>query len=221
MNHEMIHYIRKANPAGYDAMRELVFKLANKSGVDMEKRMAEYEEEYGEVYGEDTRMADIMEEMVADGFQKIVENEADLKEFLTELHRKDKTLFDKIREFLEKMGETIKALFEDNTYADFAEDLGKDLENIKQLRKVFAEVMADTGRMEEGEGRAEQTSEAKFSLTGKTEDGMEVYETSEDIKKMPYAERMKLFVSLMEKRVPRQNSKIQQKRKGVLCSIRK
>ena len=198
MNHEMIHYIRKANPAGYDAMRELVFKLANKSGVDMEKRMAEYEEEYGEVYGEDTRMADIMEEMVADGFQKIVENEADLKEFLTELHRKDKTLFDKIREFLEKMGETIKALFEDNTYADFAEDLGKDLENIKQLRKKFAEVLADTGRMEEGEGRAEQTSEAKFSLTGKTEDGMEVYETSEDIKKMPYAERMKLFVSLME-----------------------
>ena len=198
MNHEMIHYIRKANPAGYDAMRELVFKLANKSGVDMEKRMAEYEEEYGEVYGEDSTMADIMEEMVADGFQKIVENEADLKEFLTELHRKDKTLFDKIREFLEKMGETIKALFEDNTYKEFAEDLSKDLENIKQLRKKFAEVLADTGRMEEGEGRAEQTSEAKFSLTGKTEDGMEVYETSEDIKKMPYAERMKLFVSLME-----------------------
>lgn len=198
MNHEMIHYIRKANPAGYDAMRELVFKLANKSGVDMEKRMAEYEEEYGEVYGEDIRMADIMEEMVADGFQKIVENEADLKEFLTELHRKDKTLFDKIREFLEKMGETIKALFEDNTYKEFSEDLSKDLENIKQLRKKFAEVLADTGRMEEGEGRAEQTSEAKFSLTGKTEDGMEVYETSEDIKKMPYAERMKLFVSLME-----------------------
>lgn len=162
MNHEMIHYIRKANPAGYDAMRELVFKLANKSGVDMEKRMAEYEGEYGEVYGEDTRMADIMEEMVADGFQKIVENEADLKEFLTELHRKDKTLFDKIREFLEKMGETIKALFEDNTYADFAEDLGKDLENIKQLRKKFAEVLADTGRMEEGE--AEQTGKGKYAI---------------------------------------------------------
>ena len=162
MNHEMIHYIRKANPAGYDAMRELVFKLANKSGVDMEKRMAEYEEEYGEVYGEDTRMADIMEEMVADGFQKIVENGADLKEFLTELHRKDKTLFDKIREFLEKMGETIKALFEDNTYADFAEDLSRDLENIKQLRKKFAEVLADTGRMEEG--AAEKTGKGKYAI---------------------------------------------------------
>ena len=162
MNHEMIHYIRKANPAGYDAMRELVFKLANKSGVDMEKRMAEYEEEYGEVYGEDTRMADIIEEMVADGFQKIVENEADLKEFLTELHRKDKTLFDKIREFLEKMGETIKALFEDNTYADFAEDLSRDLENIKQLRKKFAEVLADTGRMEEG--AAEKTGKGKYAI---------------------------------------------------------
>ena len=162
MNHEMIHYIRKANPAGYDAMRELVFKLANKSGIDMEKRMAEYEEEYGEVYGEDTRMADIMEEMVADGFQKIVENEEDLKEFLTELHRKDKTLFNKIREFLEKMGETIKALFEDNTYKEFADDLSKDLENIKQLRKKFAEVLADTGRMEEG--AAEKTGKGKYAI---------------------------------------------------------
>lgn len=198
MNHEMIHYIRKANPAGYDYMRETVLKLANKNKIDIEEYMEKYREEYSEVYGEDVQMADIMEEMVADGFQKIVENEADLKEFLTELHRKDKTLFDKIREFLEKMGETIKALFEDNTYKEFSEDLSKDLENIKQLRKKFAEVLADTGRMEEGEGRAEQTSEAKFSLTGKTEDGMEVYETSEDIKKMPYAERMKLFVSLME-----------------------
>lgn len=198
MNHEMIHYIRKANPAGYDAMRELVFKIANKDGTDIEKHWANYEELCREIYGEDVAAADVMEEMVADGFQKILNNTADLKEFLTELHRKDRTLFDRIKEFLEKAGKTIKALFEDNTYTEFAEDLSKDLENIKQLRKKFAEVLADTGRMEEGEGRTEQTSEAKFSLTGKTEDGMEVYETSEDIKKMPYAERMKLFVSLME-----------------------
>lgn len=209
MNHEMIHYIRKANPAGYDAMRELVFKLANKSGVDMEKRMAEYEEEYGEVYGEDTRMADIMEEMVADGFQKIIDNKTDLKEFLGELHQKDKTIFDKIKEFLEKMEETIKALFADNTYHAFAEDLSKDLENIRKLRKKFAEVLADTGKMAEKEGtteekeegnreRATKETEAKFSLMGKTKDGIEVYETSEDIKKLPYDERMEMFVSLME-----------------------
>lgn len=161
-NHEMIHYIRKANPAGYDAMRELVFKLANKSGVDMEKRMAEYEEKYGEVYGEDTQMADIMEEMVADGFQKIVENEADLKEFLDELSKKDKTLVERIQDFFKKMEETVKALFEDNTYAEFAEDLSRDLENIKQLRKKFAEVLADTGRMEEG--AADKTGKGKYAI---------------------------------------------------------
>lgn len=162
MNHEMIHYIRKANPAGYDYMRETVLKLANKNKIDIEEYMEKYREEYSEVYGEDVQMEDIMEEMVADGFQKIVENKADLKEFVTELRRRDKTLFDKIREFLEKMGETIKALFEDNTYKEFAEDLSRDLENIKQLRKVFAEVMADTGRMEEGE--AEKTGKGKYSL---------------------------------------------------------
>lgn len=199
-NHEMIHYIRKANPAGYDAMRELVFKLANKSGVDMEKRMAEYEEEYGGVYGEDTRMADIMEEMVADGFQKIVENEADLKEFLTELHRKDKTLFDKIREFLEKMGETIKALFEDNTYKEFAEDLSKDLENIKQLRKVFAEVMADTGRMEEGE--AEQTGKGKYAIKYSEENKPFVAIEEDILNGVPRKEWTKKVKETLKKKYP-------------------
>ena len=199
-NHEMIHYIRKANPAGYDAMRELVFKLANKSGVDMEKRMAEYEEEYGEVYGEDTRMADIMEEMVADGFQKIVENEADLKEFLTELHRKDKTLFDKIREFLEKMGETIKALFEDNTYKEFAEDLSKDLENIKQLRKKFAEVLADTGRMEEGE--AEQTGKGKYAIKYSEENKPFVAIEEDILNGVPRKEWTKKVKETLKKKYP-------------------
>ena len=201
MNHEMIHYIRKANPAGYDAMRELVFKLANKSGVDMEKRMAEYEEEYGEVYGEDTRMADIMEEMVADGFQKIVENEADLKEFVTELRRRDKTLFDKIKEFLEKMGETIKALFEDNTYKEFAEDLGKDLENIKQLRKKFAEVLADTGRMEE-EGTAEQTGKGKYAIKYSEENKPFVAIEKDILDGVPQKEWTKKVKETLKKKYP-------------------
>lgn len=162
MNHEMIHYIRKANPAGYDAMRELVFKIANKDGTDIEKHWANYEELCREIYGEDVAAADVMEEMVADGFQKILNNTADLKEFLTELHRKDRTLFDRIKEFLEKAGKTIKALFEDNTYTEFAEDLSRDLENIKQLRKKFAEVLADTGRMEEG--TEEKTGKGKYAI---------------------------------------------------------
>ena len=162
MNHEMIHYIRKANPAGYDAMRELVFKIANKDGTDIEKHWANYEELCRDIYGEDVAAADVMEEMVADGFQKILNNTADLKGFLTELHRKDRTLFDRIKEFLEKAGKTIKALFEDNTYTEFAEDLSRDLENIKQLRKKFAEVLADTGRMEEG--AVEKTGKGKYAI---------------------------------------------------------
>lgn len=162
MNHEMIHYIRKANPAGYDAMRELVFKIANKDGTDIEKHWANYEELCREIYGEDVAAADVMEEMVADGFQKILNNTADLKEFLTELHRKDRTLFDRIKEFLEKAGKTIKALFEDNTYTEFAEDLSRDLENIRKLRKKFAEVLANTGRMEEG--AAEKTGKGKYAI---------------------------------------------------------
>ena len=161
VNHEMVHYIRKVNPAGYDAMRELVFKLANKSGIDMEKHMAEYEELYGDAYGEDVQMADIMEEVVADGFQKIVENEADLKEFLDEISKKDKTLVERIQDFFKKMEETIKALFEDNTYADFAEDLSRDLESCgRNLRRCWR---IPEGWKKEKAGRSRQAKRNSVS----------------------------------------------------------
>ena len=160
--------------------------------------MAEYEEEYGEVYGEDTRMADIMEEMVADGFQKIVENEADLKELLDELSKKDKTLVERIQDFFKKMEETIKALFEDNTYAEFAEDLSKDLENIKQLRKKFAEVLADTGRMEEGEGRQSRQAKRNSVSPERRRTEWKFTKPVRISKRCLMPKRMKLFVSLME-----------------------
>lgn len=200
MNHEMIHYIRKANPAGYDAMRELVFKIANKDGTDIEKHWANYEELCREIYGEDVAAADVMEEMVADGFQKILNNTADLKEFLTELHRKDRTLFDRIKEFLEKAGKTIKALFEDNTYTEFAEDLSRDLENIKQLRKKFAEVLADTGRMEEG--TEEKTGKGKYAIKYSEENKPFVAIEKDILDGVPQKEWTKKVKETLKKKYP-------------------
>ena len=71
-------------------------------------------------------------------------------------------MVERIQDFFKKMEETIKALFEDNTYAEFAEDLSRDLENIRKLRKKFAEVLADTGRMEEG--AADKTGKGKYAI---------------------------------------------------------
>ena len=200
MNHEMIHYIRKANPAGYDAMRELVFKIANKDGTDIEKHWANYEELCREIYGEDVAAADVMEEMVADGFQKILNNTADLKEFLTELHRKDRTLFDRIKEFLEKAGKTIKALFEDNTYTEFAEDLSRDLENIRKLRKKFAEVLANTGRMEEG--AAEKTGKGKYAIKYSEENKLFVAIEEDILDGVPRKEWTKKVKETLKKKYP-------------------
>ena len=42
------------------------------------------------------------------------------------------------------------------------------------------------------------TSRVQFSLRGKTEDGIEVYETSEEVKALPWKERKKRFANLME-----------------------
>ena len=159
--HEMVHHIRKVNPAGYDAMRKLVFETANKIGVNMDKVMADYESTYRAAYGDKTSMMDIMEEVTADGFQKILNDKNAYKEFVTELQKADKSLVAKIKEFLDKLMKTIESLLNDNRYTSFADALGEDLESVKKLRKMFAEVLAETGKMEE---RAEGTAaDAKYS----------------------------------------------------------
>lgn len=162
MHHEMVHYIRKVNPAAYDSMRELVFNLANKSGIDMDAQMEEYRATYIDTYGEDADMMVFMEEMVADAFQKITGDQNSFENFINDLRKTEPTILEKIKEFLDEMLGFMESLLKDNTYTEFAEELSKDKENLKALRKKFAEVLADTGKMEAGTQEA-QTGDAKYS----------------------------------------------------------
>lgn len=70
-----------------------------------------------------------------------------------------------------------------------------DANNISAFKKVFDELMAVEEKIAElkaGPGGP------KFSYRGKNGDGIEVYETSDETKKLPYTERQKQFLGLME-----------------------
>lgn len=178
VHHELVHYIRTVNNVAYGSLRDIVLELAEGSGIDLTEQMGKYRERYKTAYGENQDAFE--EEMVADAMQMIAEGENGIANLLNQIVEKEPSLRDRIIAFLDSVIKTLEGLLKDNTYTAFAEEISKDKENLKKLRKGFAKALTETGKivkeadaqMKKGKAEAEtQTDDVKFSVKiGMTED---------------------------------------------------
>lgn len=156
--HEATHYLREANPEGYDRMRQAVFSAAAAmKGMDTESYIKSYEKRYGEAYreaGQEAGYDVILEEMTADAFAEIAGDEKSLRAFVTEMHQTNPSVLEKIKEFLENLLETLKGLVNDGRFSSFGEEIRKDIKETEKLAKMLAEEMKTAGEKQ----RAEKTS---------------------------------------------------------------
>lgn len=153
--HEATHYIREANPEGYDRLRNAVFSAAAAmKGMDTEAYIKSYEKRYGEAYreaGQEAGYDVILEEMTADAFAEIAGDEKSLRAFVTEMHQTNPSVLEKIKEFLENLLETLKGLVNDGRFSSFGEEIRKDIKETEKLAKMLAEEMKKAGEMQRGE----------------------------------------------------------------------
>lgn len=156
--HEATHYLREANPEGYDRMRQAVFSAAAAmKGMDTEAYIKSYEKRYGEAYreaGQEAGYDVILEEMTADAFAEIAGNEKSLRAFVMEMQQTNPSVLEKIKEFLENLLETLKGLVNDGRFSSFGEEIRKDIKETERLAKMLAEEMKTAGEKQ----RAEKTS---------------------------------------------------------------
>lgn len=156
--HELSHYIREANPEGFDRMRQAVFSAAAAmKGMDTEAYIKSYEKRYGEAYreaGQEAGYDVILEEMTADMLGELAGDEKSLRVFLEELNRENPTVLGKIREFVESLLKTLKSLVNDGRFSSFSEELKKDIDFTERLAKMLAEETKKAGEMQ----REEKTS---------------------------------------------------------------
>lgn len=150
--HEATHYLREANPEGYDRMRQAVFSAAAAmKGMDTESYIKSYEKRYGEAYreaGQEAGYDVILEEMTADAFAEIAGDEKSLRAFVTEMQQTNPSVLEKIKEFLENLLETLKGLVNDGRFSSFGEEIRKDIKETEKLAKMLAEEMKTAGEME-------------------------------------------------------------------------
>lgn len=170
--HEATHYIREANPEGYDRLRNAVFSAAAAmKGMDLESYTKKYEKMYGEAYQEAGQEVDydvILEEMTADAFAEIAGDEKSLRTFVAEMQQTNPSVLEKIKEFLENLLETLKGLVNDGRFSSFGEEIRKDIEKTEKLAKMLAEEMKKAGEMqrEEKTEKKGEKKEKKYSFAG-------------------------------------------------------
>ena len=165
--HEATHYLREANPEGYDRMRQAVFSAAAAmKGMDTEEYIKSYEKRYGEAYreaGQEAGYDVILEEMTADAFAEIAGNEKSLRAFVMEMQQTNPAVLEKIKEFLENLLETLKGLVNDGRFSSFGEEIRKDIKETEKLAKMLAEEMKTAGEMQRGEKTSIKNRKQVFS----------------------------------------------------------
>ena len=165
--HESIHYIREANPEGFDRLRQVVFSAAAaKQGIDLESYTQKYEKMYGEAYQEAGQKVDydvILEEMTADAFAEIAGDEKSMRTFVTKMQQTNPSVLEKIKEFLDNLLETLKGLVNDGRFSSFGGEIRKDIKTTEKFAKMLAEEMERAGEKQRGEKTSRERGKQVFS----------------------------------------------------------
>lgn len=165
--HEATHYLREANPEGYDRMRQAVFSAAAAmKGMDTEAYIKSYEKRYGEAYreaGQEAGYDVILEEMTADAFAEIAGDEKSLRAFVTEMQQTNPSVLEKIKEFLDNLLETLKGLVNDGRFSSFGGEIRKDIKTTEKFAKMLAEEMERAGEKQRGEKTSRERGKQVFS----------------------------------------------------------
>ena len=205
--HELSHYIREANPEGFDRMRQAVFSAAAAmKGMDTEAYIKSYEKRYGEAYreaGQEAGYDVILEEMTADMLGELAGDEKSLRAFLEELNRENPTVLGKIWEFVESLLKTLKGLVNDGRFSSFSEELKKDIDFTERLAKMLAEETKKAGEMQRGENAGKGKGKDTEKKLSKKIGGVfpEINVSVEDFKQMGISEKSLNNLKVIEEKV--------------------
>lgn len=153
----------------YSELQDAVFAYAKTKG-EYDARLADITKLY-----KDVEDADINGELTADLVGDYLFTD---EKFVRQLFQQNRNVF-------ERMWNEIKYLCKTVTAGT------KEAKQLLEVQKTFEKVW--------NEGESITDENVRYSLVGVDENNIEVYETSEDVKKLPYTERKKKLLEFMKK----------------------
>ena len=159
--HELTHFIQDWSPAKYRTLCGIITEGYLDMGQSVEELILNKQEEY-KAKGESLTYEEAFDEVIASSMEGVLSN-GRVMELLDEIETKDKTLYEKVRSFIEDVAalihETIQA------YRDLKPDSpeGRIVQRMQgiheQLQKVFAEGLHEGGENYRQGGKENTTPE--------------------------------------------------------------
>jgi len=157
--HEFTHFIIQWNAEKYEALAEFLNDTYGKHGESVEERV-KAQQEKAKNNGRELSYEAAYEEFVADSMSELL-TDTDAIERLAELRQKDRSLYDKMRDFFRRIANKVRALYKDmdadSTEALIMRQFGDELQRFAEL---FSEALVGAG---------ENFAAAGVSLNTKTE----------------------------------------------------
>ena len=201
--HELTHFIRQWSPAKFDALAEAVIKLVyEEKGISVVK-LVRSQQAKAERNGRTIDFDTAYEEVVADSMESILTS-GRVAEMMAQIQQEDQSLWQKIRQWFQKLAQDIRQAVQ--AYAGYKPDSaeGRAVAQMEEMLPIlegfYQDALQEAGEnYQAAEGQKNTTGDGgkKFSFAGKTRDGIEVYETSDAVKSLPWKDRKKLFLRIM------------------------
>ena len=136
-SHELTHFIKENAPEHFTSYRDTVISAyLSAEGQTLEQMTESYEKAY-EKHGQKLSRDEIMEEIAADATGKFWNDE----EFVQKIARKDKTVAQKIVDFLSDMLDAIKSLIKNEYTGKAAETLAEQKDSFEKARNLWMDAL--------------------------------------------------------------------------------
>lgn len=141
LTHELTHYIKEYSPKGYRKYTEIAVEALMKSeNTSLENIVERYTNQYADA-GQELTREEVMEEIVADATQKFFND----TEFINSIVNKDKTIAQRITDFLSDVIDSLKQLVKNGSTRAAAKGLEEDLRYYEDARDAWMQALADAG----------------------------------------------------------------------------
>ncbi len=158
-SHELTHFIKENAPEHFTSYRDTVISAyLSAEGQTLEQMTESYEKAY-EKHGQKFSRDEIMEEIAADATGKFWNDE----EFVQKIARKDKTVAQKIVDFLSDMLDAIKSLIKNEHTGKAAETLAEQKDSFEKARNLWMDAL-DQASENYKTGDANAESAVRFQL---------------------------------------------------------
>ena len=192
--HELYHMIENLAPEYAKNFRSFVIDHLKEAG-EYDSVFGDYERRYKSIYKADESFkTKIEEEIVADHCFEALTNKKQWEKFAGEHKSIAEKIIDFIREFVAMISKAFDKYFvHDNAY--IRDSVIGEVEYMNKIADMLWEGVDEA--VENYRFGAGTESKTRFKLVDKTADGIEVYETSQDVLNMTAKERKKAYLDLM------------------------